>query len=82
MILSVPEGHDKPLKYPNMFRTADIVLLNKIDLLPYINFDVDRFRQDVLSLNPNAEIHLCSAFKGEGLEPAIINFFAIFTVFL
>ena len=70
-VASTTEGNDKPLKYPNMFRTADIVLLNKIDLLPYINFDVDRFRQDVLSLNPNAEIHLCSAFKGEGLEPAI-----------
>ena len=70
-VASTTEGNDKPKKYPNMFRTADIVLLNKIDLLPYINFDVEKFRQDVLELNPKAQIYLCSAFKGEGLEPAI-----------
>jgi len=74
-VASTTEGNDKPLKYPNMFRTADVVLLNKIDLLPYINFDVDRFKADVLSLNPDAKIYLCSAFKGEGLEAAI-NLFA------
>ncbi|MBQ3587183.1 MAG: hydrogenase nickel incorporation protein HypB [Oscillospiraceae bacterium] len=74
-VASTTEGNDKPLKYPNMFRTADVVLLNKIDLLPYINFDVDRFKADVLSLNPDAKIYLCSAFKGEGLE-AVINLFA------
>ena len=74
-VASTTEGNDKPLKYPNMFRTADVVLLNKIDLLPYINFDVDRFKADVLSLNPDAKIYLCSAFKGEGLE-ATINLFA------
>lgn len=73
-VASTTEGNDKPLKYPNMFRTADVVLLNKIDLLPYINFDVDRFKADVLSLNPDAKIYLCSAFKGEGLEAAIILF--------
>ncbi|MBQ8604776.1 MAG: hydrogenase nickel incorporation protein HypB [Oscillospiraceae bacterium] len=70
-VASTTEGNDKPLKYPNMFRTADVVLLNKIDLLPYISFDVDKFIADVLSLNPNAEVYLCSAYKGEGLEPVV-----------
>ena len=74
-VASTTEGNDKPLKYPNMFRTADVVLLNKIDLLPYINFDVDKFKNDVYSLNPDAQIHLCSAFKNEGLEP-VVNLFA------
>ena len=73
-VASTTEGNDKPLKYPNMFRTADVVLLNKIDLLPYINFDVDKFISDVHSLNPNAQIHLCSAYKGEGLEPVVTLF--------
>ncbi len=70
-VASTTEGNDKPLKYPNMFRTADVVLLNKIDLLPYISFDVDKFISDVKSLNPDVEIHLCSAYKKEGLEPAV-----------
>ena len=70
-VASTTEGNDKPLKYPNMFRTADMVLLNKVDLLPYINFDVDKFIADVHSLNPDAQIHLCSAFKNEGLEPVV-----------
>lgn len=70
-VASTTEGNDKPLKYPNMFRTADVVLLNKIDLLPYINFDVDKFINDVRSLNPDVEIHLCTAYKNEGLEPVV-----------
>ncbi|MBQ7903915.1 MAG: hydrogenase nickel incorporation protein HypB [Oscillospiraceae bacterium] len=70
-VASTTEGNDKPLKYPNMFRTADVVLLNKIDLLPYINFDVDRFISDVRSLNPDVEIHLCTAYKNEGLAPVV-----------
>ena len=70
-VASTTEGNDKPLKYPNMFRTADVVLLNKIDLLPYINFDVDKFIADVRKLNPNVQIHLCSAYKKEGLEPVV-----------
>ena len=75
MILSVPEGHDKPLKYPLLFQTADIVLINKIDLQPYTNFDVARFEADVHSLNANAKVYTCSAFKNEGLEP-VIDIFA------
>lgn len=70
-VASTTEGNDKPLKYPNMFRTADVVLLNKIDLLPYINFNVDKFIADVRSLNPDVEIHLCTAYKNEGLEPVV-----------
>jgi len=74
-VASTTEGNDKPLKYPNMFRTADIVLLNKIDLLPYISFDVDKFMADVRSLNPDVQIYLCSAFRNEGLSP-VVEFFA------
>ena len=70
-VASVTEGNDKPLKYPLLFQTADVVLINKIDLQPYTNFDVDRFTQDVHSLNANAQVYTCSAFKGEGLEPVI-----------
>ena len=70
-VASVTEGNDKPLKYPLLFQTADVVLINKIDLQPYTNFDVQRFEDDVHSLNPNARVYTCSAFKGEGLEPII-----------
>ena len=70
-VASTTEGNDKPLKYPNMFQTADVVVLNKIDLLPYISFDVDKFISDVRKLNPDVEIHLCSAYKKEGLEPVV-----------
>ena len=73
-VASVTEGNDKPLKYPLLFQTADVVLINKIDLQPYTNFDVERFTQDVHSLNANAQVHTCSAFKGEGLEPVIALF--------
>ena len=70
-VASVTEGNDKPLKYPLLFQTADVVLINKIDLQPYTNFSVERFENDVQSLNPNANVYTCSAFKGEGLEPVI-----------
>ena len=70
-VASTTEGNDKPLKYPNMFATADVALLNKMDLAPYTNFDVDRFVSDVKKLNPNVEIHLCTAYKNEGLEPVV-----------
>ena len=70
-VASVTEGNDKPLKYPLLFQTAYVVLINKIDLQPYTNFDVERFTQDVHSLNANAAVYTCSAFRGEGLEPVI-----------
>ena len=70
-VTSVTEGNDKPLKYPNLFKTADIVLINKIDLLPYTNFNVEKFTSDVHQLNPNAKVYTCSAYKQTGLEPVI-----------
>ena len=70
-VTSVTEGNDKPLKYPLLFQTADVVLINKIDLLPYTNFSVEKFEEDIHSLNPNAKIYTCSAFKDIGLDPVV-----------
>jgi len=70
-VASVTEGNDKPLKYPLLFQTADVVLINKIDLLPYTNFNVEQFEKDIHSLNKNAKIYTCSAYKNEGLEPVV-----------
>ena len=67
-VASVTEGNDKPLKYPLLFQTADIVLINKIDLAPYTNFDAAQFERDIHSLNPRAEVYTCAAWKGQGLE--------------
>ncbi|PWH19455.1 MAG: hydrogenase accessory protein HypB [Anaerolineae bacterium] len=68
LVASVPEGHDKPHKYPAMYRGVDCVLLNKIDLLPYVEFDVDFFRKGLEALNPNVELLMVSCRSGEGLE--------------
>jgi len=68
MLLSVPEGDDKPEKYPLMFTEANVVLLNKIDLLPYLDFDVTAFSRVVTELNPNVKIFQVSCRTGEGLE--------------
>ncbi|GAC1594737.1 MAG: hydrogenase nickel incorporation protein HypB [Acidimicrobiales bacterium] len=68
VIMSVTEGADKPRKYPHMFRSADLVLLNKVDLLPYVDFDVDRFIAEARSLRPAIEILTVSATTGEGLS--------------
>ncbi|CEP69363.1 Hydrogenase accessory protein HypB [Moorella glycerini] len=67
-ILSVAEGSDKPLKYPLVFQEAQVLLLNKIDLLPYTDFDLAAFRQDLKALNPNLLVITLSARTGEGLE--------------
>ena len=67
MILSVPEGHDKPLKYPLMFSICDVLLINKIDVLPYFDFDMDKCREYVLRLNPNMKIIPICARTGEGV---------------
>jgi hydrogenase nickel incorporation protein HypB len=67
VVMSVPEGDDKPVKYPHMFRTADLVLINKIDLLPYVDFDPDRCAAQIRSLNPATEVHLLSATRGDGM---------------
>ena len=68
MILSVPEGHDKPLKYPLMFEVCDVMLINKIDVLPYFDFDLDKVREYALRRNPNIEIIPISAKTGEGID--------------
>jgi hydrogenase nickel incorporation protein HypB len=67
VIASVPEGDDKPYKYPNIYRNIDALILNKTDLLPYVTFDVDYFRKGVALLNPDAPIFLMSCRTGEGL---------------
>ncbi|MEX1376196.1 MAG: hydrogenase nickel incorporation protein HypB [Eubacteriales bacterium] len=68
MILSVPEGDDKPLKYPLMFTICDVVLVNKTDVLPYFEFDMDAVRERVHKLNPDAKIIPICAKTGEGLD--------------
>ncbi len=68
MILSVPEGDDKPLKYPLMFTICDVVLVNKIDVLPYFDFNLEAVRARVAKLNPNAKILPICAKTGEGLD--------------
>ena len=68
MLLSVPEGDDKPLKYPLMFQVSDLVLINKIDTLEYFDFDFAGAKQRILKLNPNAVVLPVSAKTGEGIE--------------
>ena len=69
MILSVPEGDDKPLKYPLMFSICDVLLVNKIDVAPYFNFDLEKCIERVHKLNPNMKVFPISALKKEGIEP-------------
>ena len=68
MILSVPEGDDKPLKYPLMFSVCDVVLINKIDVLPYFDFDMDKVKEYIAMRNPNAKVIPICAKTGEGVE--------------
>jgi hydrogenase nickel incorporation protein HypB len=68
MVSSITEGEDKPLKYPLMFRTCELVILNKIDLLPHLDFDVERFRDYLDEVHPGVELMLTSAHTGEGVE--------------
>lgn len=68
MILSVPEGDDKPLKYPLMFSVCDVVLINKIDVLPYFDFDLERCRENIRKRNPNAQVIPICAKTGEGID--------------
>lgn len=67
-ILSVPEGHDKPLKYPLMFEVSHALIINKTDVLPYFDFDMDQVREFALARNPKLEIFPVSAKTGEGFE--------------
>ena len=68
MILSVPEGDDKPLKYPLMFTICDVILVNKMDVLPYFDFNLEAVRERVARLNPNARVIPVCARTGEGLD--------------
>ncbi len=67
MVYSVTEGEDKPLKYPVMFRSVEAVVVNKIDLLPYLKFDLELFRKNLRQVNPEAKIFELSTFTGEGV---------------
>jgi hydrogenase nickel incorporation protein HypB len=67
-LLSVPEGHDKPLKYPLMFEVCQALIINKIDVMPYFDFDMDKVREFALKRNPNIEIFPISAKTGEGVD--------------
>lgn len=68
MILSVPEGHDKPLKYPLMFQVCDVVLVNKMDVLPYFNFDLEKCTEYVKMRNPKAQVIPICAATGAGMD--------------
>ena len=68
VIISTTEGEDKPIKYPDMFHTSDICIINKIDLMPHLNFDLGRLRDYALQVNPNLEFFEVSATTGEGME--------------
>lgn len=67
MILSVPEGHDKPYKYPGIFQVSEAIILNKVDTMPVFDFDEEEFTSVVKSLNPGAPIFRMAATKGEGV---------------
>ncbi len=68
VIISTTEGEDKPIKYPDMFHTSDVCVINKIDLMPHLNFDLDRLKDYALQVNPNLEFFEVSATTGEGMQ--------------
>ncbi len=68
VLLSTPEGDDKPKKYPKAFTTADVLLLSKADLRPYLPFDIEKARAEALALNPKLAVFVVSAVNGEGLD--------------
>jgi hydrogenase nickel incorporation protein HypB len=68
MVHSVTEGEEKPLKYPLMFRACELVLVNKVDLLPHLDYDVDRFLRNLEAVHPGVEHLLVSARTGEGVD--------------
>ena len=68
VLISVPEGPDKPLKYPKAIRTSHVLIISKSDLLPYFDFNVDNIKKDALSLNPHLKIIVTSAKTGDGLD--------------
>jgi hydrogenase nickel incorporation protein HypB len=68
VIISITEGEDKPIKYPDMFYSSQICVINKIDLLPYLKFDIEKLKDYARKVNPNLEFFEVSATSGEGLE--------------
>ena len=68
VVSSIPEGDDKPFKYPLMFHKADVVLINKIDLLPYLNFDIQAFSRALKGINQRVEVFPISCVTGEGIK--------------
>jgi len=68
VIISTTEGEDKPIKYPDMFYTSDICIINKIDLLPYVNIDIQKLKDYALQVNPNLQFFEVSATTGKGME--------------
>jgi hydrogenase nickel incorporation protein HypB len=68
VISSLPEGDDKPIKYPVIFIDADAVIINKMDLLPHVDFDIDAFRRSITGLNPKVEVFQLSCKTGQGIE--------------
>jgi len=74
VLLSTPEGDDKPKKYPKAFTTSDCLILSKADLIPYLPFDLDRAKKEALELNPRLKIFVTSAVTGQGLDDLIRYF--------
>jgi hydrogenase nickel incorporation protein HypB len=68
MVYSITEGEEKPFKYPVMFRAAEVIVVNKVDLLPHLDFDLDLFLSNVKAVNPSAQVILASARTGEGVD--------------
>ena len=68
VILSTTEGNDKPLKYPSMFRHASVLIVNKIDLLPYVNYSIDKLKQNALSINPELIVFEVSCITNQGID--------------
>jgi len=68
VLISVPEGHDKPLKYPKAIRTSQVLVISKADLVPHFDFDIEKTKKDALSLNPSLKIIVTSAKTGEGMQ--------------
>ncbi len=68
VVMSVPEGDDKPLKYPSIFHASDILIINKIDLVGYTNFNIDRARENALRINPGLEVFETSCTQGKGIK--------------
>ena len=68
VLISIPEGHDKPLKYPKALRTSSVLVISKSDLVPYFIFDIEKTKKDALALNPSLKIFVTSATTGEGMD--------------